>query len=406
MAFHTQALRVPSGTFTRGIATSRYIHIPPRPLPPRVLPFQTLISGPPRFQPLASLVSHYNRNVTKRRYINDSPFHASAARWMVHSTSTLAETIHSSNVVSNAPAFWQSLSEFNQGIRNVQMDNLAGTSTPKSRVSDTSPPSNTVAAATADLKFPDTTAWEDELADNGSDTASEKFSDALAYQLSEPDSTTLSSPPEYLLAKSWADLDKPNNHALELYTTDSAIGDSKDENSLQKISPTCPPTNIGETISDDFTTCGIEITPSGRHFISHPKVAGINVTEIDDASIDAIFTALKSIQEVQLAALDPLLSFSSRVDTRDGLKGLSTGRKMLELLLQKRTIQWKTWKLIYLLSAHETSFGNYIKGQVDLLAAQDVRERGGITEPVGWKFFKVLEMIVESGWVKIDGGEF
>ncbi|KAF3911250.1 hypothetical protein AA313_de0200338 [Arthrobotrys entomopaga] len=401
MALRTYSLRAPYRTFTRGVATSRYIHLPPRPLPPRTLPLPTLLSRTHRFQPLGSLMQHYNRNITQRRYLNNSAFHASAIRWMVDTKSGVSERSYHSNS-SSKPVFWQSLSEFNKDIQTARVDEKS-----TDKISDTLPPSNTVAAATADLSFPDTAAWEDELADAKSDTPSEEFRDALAYQPSEND-TSLSSTPESLLANSWADSDIHNKPETEPYNTAHNSNEFEEEDVLQDIIPTFPPTNMGETLFDDFIACGVEITPSGHHFLSHPKLAGIRATEIDDASIDAVLQALDDIEEEQLAVADPLFGRPNRgrVGMEGGPKKVTPGNEILDLLLEDEIMEWKAWKLIHMLLAHETSLGRYLLGRANLLRGQVWKGDKISYQPARWNFYKVLKRIVKSGWIKVDGGEF
>ncbi|EWC48066.1 hypothetical protein DRE_02645 [Drechslerella stenobrocha 248] len=174
-----------------------------------------------------------------------------------------------------------------------------------------------------------------------------------------------------------------------------------------------PPKNMGEALKVAFLTSGIEITRVGQAFLTHRNVVAITSTELSTSTITNVLKNLEFIwdnkvdpKDTSAAAAKRRLTTISTSSAADAANAKIPPQVKLQDVFKKKVIQWKTWKLLHLLLQRSPMFEKFMIESADDFTCDPERPRINIREPLSCKLWRMLQIMVRFGLVKVPGGEF
>ncbi|KAK6359959.1 hypothetical protein TWF696_001082 [Orbilia brochopaga] len=185
-----------------------------------------------------------------------------------------------------------------------------------------------------------------------------------------------------------------------------------DDKGPRSLSYYPPPKNMGEALKFALLASGVEITRVGQAFLTHRSIVAITATELTTSSITQLLKSLEFIWENKTDPKDSSAANSSRrrtMTTTAAAKPASDAippQVKLQEVFKKKAIQWKTWKLLHILMQRSPMFEKFMLESADDWGCDPERPRINIREPLACKLWRVLQIMVRFGLVKVPGGEF
>ncbi|KAF3902136.1 hypothetical protein ABW21_db0204754 [Orbilia brochopaga] len=183
-----------------------------------------------------------------------------------------------------------------------------------------------------------------------------------------------------------------------------------DDKGSRSLSYYPPPKNMGEALKFALLASGIEITRVGQAFLTHRSIVAITATELTTSSVTQLLKNLEFIWDNKTDPKDSSTTSSTRRKTATTTAATSSAsvppQVKLQEVFKKKAIQWKTWKVLHLLMQRSPMFEKFMLESADDWGCDPERPRINIREPLACKLWRVLQIMVRFGLVKVPGGEF
>ncbi|KAJ6260735.1 hypothetical protein Dda_4964 [Drechslerella dactyloides] len=190
----------------------------------------------------------------------------------------------------------------------------------------------------------------------------------------------------------------------------NCLSPEEDDKGPRSLSYYPPPKNMGEALKVALLMSGIEITRVGQAFLNHRSIVGINSTELTTSTVTNLLKNLEFIWDNKTDPKDSSTSNSAKRRTMMSTAptpGTSVPPQVtLQEVFKKKAIQWKTWKALHLLMQRSPMFEKFMLESAEDFGCDPERPRINIREPLACKLWRVLQIMVRFGLIKVPGGEF